>query len=185
LLGCATGWCAVCDLHPPAHTHMSSPPLCAHARPHAGMCAGALLSDASCNITVNGVTGGLDLCTAEGVAGGRADLPDVTLGRGACVCVCVWLVRRLLWGLACRPHPLLLPCVCVCVLCPPACLQRPPQPTTGLPQGTCTSDADCAGSEECNVKNVTRVCRCTQGLDVCQTAGRCQLRPPRLVELSP
>lgn len=59
--------------------------------------------------------------------------------------------------------------------------------TAGLPAGVCTSDAQCPTGFECNLKNSTRVCRCSGGFDACQpppATGRCQAKPPPLPELT-
>ena len=59
----------------------------------------------------------------------------------------------------------------------------------GLPSGVCTSDKDCfpSNTTECNLKNSTRVCRCSGGFDSCQpppATGQCQAKPPPMQQLS-
>lgn len=59
--------------------------------------------------------------------------------------------------------------------------------SAGLPPGACMSDKDCLADSECNLKNTTRVCRCSGGFDTCQPpppTGRCQLKPPPMQDLS-
>jgi hypothetical protein len=167
-------------------------------------------------VTASSLSGRLDLCTVEGVSSGRRSLPDVFTGNATgwchglflhdcCPYVCRFVHLSFLVGpfissscdlpqgyvltrmnfeasmrtaklINLQPlHHVVLTRECV-LLC-----------DAELPPGVCTSDSNCPSGSECNLKNATKVCRCSNGFDNCQPpppTGFCQPKPQPLPPLS-
>jgi hypothetical protein len=174
-----------------------------------GLRAGALCSalqqcsniPSTCRLTAGSANvnaSSLDLCSAEGVAGGTA-LKDVVTVAGELTVelhlTCAAIMRNMpyLW------HPNLRAAESAQADCFVKSVRKNhissangallllllPWLLAGAPAGRCLADADCSVDMQCNTSNTTRVLRCAAGLDTATSYGLCVAKPPPPLVVTP